>query len=127
MFEWVRNKSREPFATLYESNITLNKAACDFVSDARFVMLGIAKDCSAIAMKVADDEEEGISSRELGIFRLTISRSYGRVTNRLFMEMIRERCKIQLSYSAGTRYPVTFDKENKQLFIDLTKPESGEI
>jgi len=127
MFEWVRNKNREPYATLYESNITLNKAACDFVADAHFVMLGIATDCSAIAMKITEDDEGGISSRELGIFRITISRSYGRVTNRLFMEMIRDRCGIKLSYSAGTRYPVTFDKENKQLLIDLKNPESGEM
>lgn len=125
MIEWVRNLRAEPYATLYESNITLNKPAAELLPEAQYIQMGITSDCGFIVIQPVSSEEKVVSTKDIGIFHLIVARSYSRVTNRAFMEMLRDRCHIALSYNAGTRYPVTLDKETNILYIDLNHPVKG--
>ena len=50
-FIWAKSEVANMSATLYETNITLNKAACSYFENYRFVLLGHDLDLKQLAIK----------------------------------------------------------------------------
>jgi hypothetical protein len=124
MYEWVKNESRNPCATLYSTNITLNRSATELLESAWYVMLGIDKDGKRIAIRKVSqrDVNDGIVTKE-NLYKISIGRSYGRIANRSFCMLLDEIFELGLCIEAGRKFPVTYDSLEDMLIIDLSRGE----
>ena len=124
MYEWVRNETRNPSATLYSTNITLNRSAVDCLDNPWHVMLGIDRQAMQIAIRPVSQEEveEGlVLSDEL--YKITVGRSYGRIANRNFCSLVNDVFQLNLSVETGRKYPVSFNQRDRILIIEVGKGE----
>ena len=92
MIKWfdMENKNKNCVATIYDSNITLNKHACDFISNAYTVMLGIDYEDKLLFIKPLNKD---IATRgdipESSQYNITIRSSYGRISNVDFIKEVK--------------------------------------
>ena len=124
MYEWVKNEARNPCATLYTTNITLNRSAIEFLDDPWHVMLGVDKARKQVAIRPVTQQEvdEGlVSSDEL--YKISIGRSYGRIANRNFCNLLDELFGLGLSVESGRKYPLSYNAREGMLIIELGKGE----
>ena len=88
-FEWISRKKVDEVATIYDSNITLNKSATSYLEKAYVVMLGLDTEKKLIAIKPirkGDTELEYIPEEQR--HNITIKSSYSRISNKRFIEDI---------------------------------------
>ena len=125
MYEWVKNEARNPNATLYLTNITLNRSAIEYLENPWHVMLGVDKVRKQIAIRPVSPQEvsDGFVSND-EIYRISIGRSYGRIANRSFCTMINDLFSLDLTQDTGRKYPLSFNARDQLLIIDLA---GGEI
>ena len=119
-FKWVKNEIATPTVTIYESNFTLNKIACDFFQDIRYVLLGIDESTNQLAIKPVSAEEI-----DLGLYpstqlhKISIGKSYGRISNKLFIKNLAQKYKIDFATQNGLKYDAIFDEDRNLLIIQL--------
>ena len=56
-FEWSTNDIATMTVTIYETNLTLNKAACVHFEDVNYVLLGIDREARQIRIKPVTKQE----------------------------------------------------------------------
>lgn len=123
-FVWVSKKPKDGVATLYESNITLNKAASSHFEYAYSVLLGLDPNDKKIAVKPISKEEY-----ELGAIpdekrhKITVRSSYARVCNKKFMKEISSLMNVSLGDSSVHKYKAVWSPHDSALIIDLNQPE----
>jgi hypothetical protein len=124
MIKWfdMDKKAKNYIATIYDSNITLNKHACDLIESAYTVMLGIDYVNKALFIKplnkdVATRGDIPSSSQ----YNITIRSSYGRISNVDFVKEIKGILGIDSLKTNPKKFNVEFIETNKILKIDLTK------
>ncbi len=123
-FIWVSKKPKEGIATLYESNITLNKSASSHFDHAYSVLLGLDLESKKIAVKPVSKEEN-----ELGVIpeekrhKITVKPSYARVCNKKFMKEISDLIGINLTDKKSFKFKTNWSHEDLALIIDLNHPE----
>ena len=123
-FVWVSKKPKEGIATLYESNITLNKSASSHFDHAYCVLLGLDLESKKIAVKPVSKEEN-----ELGVIpeekrhKITVKPSYARVCNKKFMKEISNLIGINLADKKSFKFKTNWSHEESALIIDLNQPE----
>ena len=124
MYEWVKNESRNPYVTIYSSNITLNRSAIEFLDNPWHVMLGVDKKSKQVAIRPVTQKEvsDGYVAKE-ELYRISIGRSYGRIANRSFCAMLEEVFGLTLTAESGQKFPLRYDEREKILVIDLGKGE----
>jgi len=125
MYEWVRNGTHSPNATIYSSNITLNRSAISCLQEPLYVMLGIdrIKGQVAICPVSSKDVEDGLVPED-STYKISIGRSYGRIANRSFCRLLGEVFDLPLSNERGMKFAATYDAAEKMLVINLS---GGEI
>ena len=123
-FEWASKKPKQGVATLYDSNITLNKAASSHFENAYKVLLGFDDDNMKLAIKPIskEDHDIGAIARDKE-HNITVKQSYARVCNKRFMTQISDHTGINLTKETSHKYKATWDREEKILIIDLKNPE----
>lgn len=125
-FVWATKKPTEGVATLYESNITLNKVASSHFETAhkKLILLGFDPKGRRIAIKPLTKEDI-----ELGIIpedkrhRITLKPSYARVSNKKFMKEVADELGIRLDTNTSHKFKANWSKEEAALVIDLMKEE----
>ena len=124
MIKWfdMDKKAKNYIATIYDSNITLNKHACDLIESTYTVMLGIDYVNKALFIKplnkdVATRGDIPSSSQ----YNITIRSSYGRISNVDFVKEIKGILGIDSLKTNPKKFNVEFIETNKILKIDLTK------
>jgi len=123
-FVWVSKKPKDGVATLYESNITLNKAASSHFDHAYGVLLGLDEDGKKIAVKPITKEEFELGAiPEEKRHKITVKASYARVCNKKFMKEISDLLNIALGDNSSFKYKTKWSREDSALIIDLNKPE----
>ena len=123
-FVWASKKPNDGVATLYESNITLNKAASSHFEHAYNVLLGLDPSTKRIAVKPLSKEETDIGAiPEEKRHKITVKSSYARVCNKKFLKDVAELAKIDLKDNNSFKYKASWNKEDGLLVIDLTQPE----
>jgi heme oxygenase len=123
-FVWVSKKPKDGVATLYESNITLNKAASSHFDHAYSVLLGLDEDGKKIAVKPITKEEFELGAiPEEKRHKITVKASYARVCNKKFMKEISDLLNIALGDNSSFKYKTKWSREDSALIIDLNKPE----
>ena len=119
-FTWVNNDIATPSVTIYDSNFTLNKTACRFFEDTKYVLLGIDENLDQLAIKPITKEE-----KELGIFpeeaihKISVGKSYGRISNKQFIANISDKYNLDFEEQKSYKYDVRYDEKQKLLIIQL--------
>lgn len=119
-FKWVKNEIATPTVTIYESNLTLNKIACENFAESRFILLGYDEEVNQIAIKPISKEDI-----DLGLYppsqlhKISIGKSYGRISNKTFIKSIAEKYNLDFSAQNGVKYDATFDEKNQMLVVQL--------
>ena len=124
MIKWfdMENKNKNCIATIYDTNITLNKYACDLISNAYSVMLGIDYDNKLLFIKplnkdIATRGDIPASSQ----YNITIRSSYGRISNVDFVKEIKGILGITSFKEQPKKFSVDYLENNNTLKIDLNK------
>lgn len=113
-------KNKNSIATIYDTNITLNKNACNFIENAYKVMLGLDYDKKQLFIKPLNKDTATKGTIPLSSqYNITIRSSYGRISN---VEFVKEIKNI-LGVSSLKDNPKKFIVENQVdcLKIDLSK------
>lgn len=123
-FVWASKKPKDGVATLYESNITLNKAASTHFERAYSVLLGIDETTMRIAVKPVSKEEVDLGTiPEEKRHKITVRPSYARVSNKKFMKEVSKVARIDLANKNSYKYKTTWSREDSALIIDLKEME----
>ncbi|MFH5881933.1 MAG: hypothetical protein ACNA7U_04955 [Candidatus Izemoplasmataceae bacterium] len=123
-FVWASKKPNEGVATLYESNITLNKSASTHFDHAYNVLLGIDYERKRIAVKpISKQEYERGAIPEEKRHKITVRPSYARVCNKKFMKEVAELASLDLNDNQAYKFKTIWSKADQALIIDLTQPE----
>jgi len=121
-FEWASKKPNEGVATLYESNITLNKSASSHFDRAHSVLLGIDYNTKRIAVKpVTKMEGERGDIPDEKRHKITVRPSYARVCNKKFMKEVADIAGLDLSDNNAMKFKTTWSAKDHALIIDLTQ------
>ena len=115
---WFNEKPKDCVATITASNITLNKPASNYFVDVYAVMLGIDKSDGEILIKPIDRttiENKSISKADY--YKITIKSSYGRVTNKAFIELISSEFNLQIENPQ--KFSACWDEKEKLLRIKI--------
>lgn len=116
---WFNEKPKDCIVTLAPGNITLNKPATTFFESAFSVMLGMDRKNRMMIIKPLNKAE---SMRhdipESNKYKITVRSSYGRVTNKAFVDEVSESFGIDLTL-APKKYKATWDHKSDLLFVDL--------
>ena len=123
-FEWVSRKKVDEVATIYDSNITLNKSATSYLEKAYVVMLGLDPEKKLIAIKPirkGDTELEYIPEEQR--HNITIKSSYSRISNKRFVEDIAEIVQLDFEEKNYYKFGAYWSDSDQSLIIDLNKGE----
>ena len=124
MIKWfdMENKNKNCIATIYDTNITLNKYACDLISNAYTVMLGIDYDNKLLFIKPL---KKDIATRgdipQTSQYNITIRSSYGRISNVDFVKEIKGILGVDSLKEEPRKFSVDYLESNNTLKIDLMK------
>ena len=123
-FVWVSKKPKDGVATLYESNITLNKSASSHFDHAFSVLLGLDLDSKQIAVKPITKQESELGAiPEEKRHKITVKPSYARICNKKFMKEIASLVGVDLTNNKSFKFKTNWSKEDSALVIDLNNPE----
>jgi len=120
-FEWTSRKPNEGVATIYESNITLNKSASTHFEKAYSVLLGLDKEQKRIAIKpITKQEHERGTYPEEKKHKITVRPSYARVCNKKFIQEAMEIADADLSENNAIKFKTMWSREHQALIVDLS-------
>ena len=123
-FIWASKKPKDGIATLYESNITLNKAASSHFESAYNVLLGLDSETKMIAVKPITKEEFDIGAiPQEKRHKITVKTSYARVSNKKFIKEVATLIDIDLSNNNSFKFKTKWIADDSLLVIDLNNPE----
>lgn len=121
-FEWTSRKPTEGIATLYASNITLNKSASSHFEHAYNVLLGLDRENKRIAIKpITKQEVERGAIPEEKRHKITVRPSYARVCNKKFIEEAAKAAMIDLKENNAVKFKTLWSPEHHALIIDLSE------
>lgn len=123
-FVWASKKPKDGVATLYESNITLNKAASTHFERAYSVLLGFDEDNKRIAVKPVSKEEVDLGTiPDDQRHKITVRPSYARVSNKKFMKEISRAASLDLSNNKSYKFRTEWSRVDSALIINLRDME----
>ncbi|MEG0592272.1 MAG: hypothetical protein RR512_03105 [Coprobacillus sp.] len=109
-FEWSTNDIATMTLTVYETNLTLNKAACAYFDDVNFVLLGIDKQARQIGIKPVSKQDinDNIYPADQ-LHRFSLGKSYGRISNKSFVYDLTSIFGLDFTKEQCYKYKVTYD------------------
>ena len=124
MIKWfdIEDKNKNCIATIYDTNITLNKHACDLISNAYTVMLGLDYEKKILFIKPLNKD---IATRgdipSTSQYNITIRSSYGRISNVDFVKEIKGILQVDSLKPNPRKFIVEYLESMNALSIDLTQ------
>ena len=119
-FEWSTNEIAMKTLTFYETNLTLNKAACCHFEDVNYVLLGIDKQSKQIGIKpVSIEEINNHIYPESQLHRISLGKSYGRISSKSFVEDLSREIGLDFSKEQIFKFNVTFDVVHRIMVAQL--------
>ncbi|MCD7809745.1 MAG: hypothetical protein LUH02_10400 [Erysipelotrichaceae bacterium] len=109
-FKWSTNDISTMTLTIYETNLTLNKAASVHFEDVNFVLLGIDEEARQIGIKpISKEEIDEHIYNESQLHRFSHGKSYGRISNKSFVKDLSNAFGLKFDDNQCYKYTVTFD------------------
>ena len=109
-FEWSTNDIATMTLTVYETNLTLNKAACVHFEDVNYVLLGIDKESKQIGIKPISKQDIDDNLYPMSqLHRISLGKSYGRISNKSFVQDLCQVFKLDFDSNQCYKYKVTYD------------------
>ncbi len=109
-FEWSTNDIATMTLSVYETNLTLNKAACAHFEDVNYVLLGIDKETRQIGIKpVRKQEIDNNIYQKSQLHRFSLGKSYGRISNKSFVYDLSQIFDLDFSKNQCYKFNVTYD------------------
>lgn len=113
-------KNKNLIATIYDTNITLNKNAADLIGDAYKVMLGIDYEKKTLFIKPLNKDSATRGTIPLSSqYNITIRSSYGRISNVEFVKEIKNILGVSSLKDQPKKFHVEYQSD--YLMIDLLK------
>ena len=119
-FEWSTNDIATMSLSIYETNLTLNKAARAHFEDVNYVLLGIDKEARQIGIKPVtkqDIDDEIYPASQL--HRISLGKSYGRISNKSFVYDLSQEFGLDFSENQCYKYRVTYDVVHSIMIAQL--------
>lgn len=119
-FKWVKNDIATPTVTIYDSNLTLNKIACEEFNEVRYVLLGLDEENRQLAIKpITKDEIDLNIYPSSQLHKISIGKSYGRISNKPFIKSLSELYGLNFEKANGIKFNAQFDSKNNFLVVQL--------
>ena len=124
MIEWfdIEKVNKNCIATIYDTNITLNKHTCDLIDNPYSVMLGLDYENKLLFIKPL---KKDIATRgdipESRQYNITIRSSYGRISNVEFIKEIKGVLNVDSLKTNPKKFLVEYLSGQEILKIDLSK------
>ncbi|WP_346676536.1 hypothetical protein [Erysipelatoclostridium sp. An173] len=119
-FEWSTNDIAKKTVTIYSTNLTLNKAACRHFEDVEYVLLGIDRKNNVLGIKPVKKKEinEQIYPEDQ-LHRISIGKSYGRISNKNFISDLANSYGFDLENNKCVKFTAKFDVVHQILLVNL--------
>ena len=123
-FIWASKKALDEIATLYGSNITLNKSASAYFENAYVVLIGLDPLNQEIAIKplTKEDALSGFVPEDQW-HNITVKSSYSRICNKTFMKEVSDLLKVSFENNQSYKFKAYWNKKETALIIDLKNRE----
>jgi len=121
MFKWYSKNDKKGVATIYATNITINKIASTYLENAYACLLGIDEEGKKVALKplTQDQYQSGLYDKD-EMFVLSGSKTYTRISSTDFVSQVAD--VIGYDFKGGNKkYECEYDEKEKLLIIDLAK------
>jgi len=123
-FTWASKKPLDDLATIYESNITLNKSASSYFETAYVVLLGIDKERKLVAVKPVTKDEVALGFiPEEQRHNITLKASYARICNKMFLKEVGDLMNLSFANNASYKFKCHWNASQNALVIDLQARE----
>ncbi|XMB86227.1 hypothetical protein RJG79_00065 [Mycoplasmatota bacterium WC44] len=121
-FQWFSKIESEGIATIYDSNITLNKSASGYFESAYSVMLGFDPVNKIIAIRPLTKETDNLGHiPEDKKYKISVKPSYSRISNKPFIKNISDVIGISFKKSEAHKFVAVWDSAEKILTINLNE------
>lgn len=121
MIQWFSKNEKRAVATIYSTNITINKAGTEMMGYAYAAMVGLDKDDSKVAVQpIGLDEYEAKSYPEENMLLLSGGKAYTRISSTDFVARIGAFLGHDFK-EKPRKYDCYFDQHEGLLIIDLKK------
>lgn len=123
-FVWASKRALDDLATIYEANITLNKAASSYFDAAYVVLLGLDRETKRIAVKPVSKEEVSLGFiPEEQQHNITVKPSYSRICNKQFVQEVSALAGLQFGDNQAYKFKAVWNEKDNALIIDLNRRE----
>lgn len=121
MIQWFSKNEKKATATIYSTNITINKAGADMIGNAYAAMFGLDSDDSKIAIQpISKDEYDSKAFPEDNMFVLSGGKTYTRISSTEFVNRISDFLGYDFK-KKSKKYSCYYDQHESLLIIDLKK------
>ena len=120
MISWWTAKEKNGSATLYNSNITLNKVASVPFEFANRVQVGLDENMNIIIEPISKDRVERGDLNEYNLLEIKTKPSYSRICSTDLINFISTSLKLALS-TEPLRFETVWEEENNHLVILVNK------
>lgn len=119
-FQWTTNDIATMTISIYETNLTLNKAACKHFEEVTHVLLGFDDSTNQIAIKpVTKEDIDNEIYPTTQLHRISLGKSYGRITNKNFIENISQRFNLDFHKNQCYKFQAKYDVIHQMMIIQL--------
>lgn len=119
-FEWYINDTANDSITIYPSNITLNTSACNYFKEVKYVLLGLDSKTNQVGIKPITKEMQNLNLYpKEKLHKISIGKSYGRISDRNFINTLQTKYHLQFSNNQGIKYSAKYDQVNQILIAKL--------
>lgn len=121
--DWLSSQSNLGAITIYQNNITLNKQAADFFSDAYCVAVGIDRDSKSLVIKsVSKEEAEKYEESVRGqLLKISIKKSYGRITGKQMIDELANVLNLDFNKQQAFKFSAKWNTGYKMLIASTNK------
>ncbi len=120
MLEFYDYDERTGYVSIYNNYLILNKKLANFVCDAYKIRLGIDVEKNKIYLfKVSKDKVYDENLDEKSLLKLTITKSYGRISSRDMIEFIVAKFKLNIPKNGYLKFKAKYLLDDNAIAIML--------
>lgn len=119
-FEWANSEISTKSITIYQTNITLNRAACTNFENVSYVLLGVDRSNNMLGIKPVTKKalEQDIYHNDK-LHKISIGKSYGRISNKAFIETLSQEYNLDLTNNKSIKLNAKWDVVHQILLAEL--------